>query len=207
MIASYLGANKHFESLYLNGKVSLELTPQVSLSVPATVLGYPLIRRAPKGSLAERCRAGGAGIPAFYTPSGYGTAVQTGEIPIRYNAGGKGVAIPGKKRETREFDGRGYLLEEAIKGDYAFIRAWKADEVSNLNRKPSRPRFVCLTTTTTPTVRQLRVQVRGAEFQRRHGAFGPDDDRRGGRDRTCRFYRPWPGPPSWDLVSCCCTLW
>ncbi|GAA5888629.1 hypothetical protein JCM16303_005293 [Sporobolomyces ruberrimus] len=111
MISSYLGANKHFESLYLNGKISLELTPQ--------------------GSLAERCRAGGAGIPAFYTPSGYGTAVETGEIPIRYKEGGKEVEIPGKPRETREFGGKGYLMEEAIKGDYALIKVWKADEYGN----------------------------------------------------------------------------
>ncbi|SGY13607.1 BQ5605_C010g05911 [Microbotryum silenes-dioicae] len=112
MISSYLGANKHFEGLYLNGKISLELTPQ--------------------GSLAERCRAGGAGIPAFYTPAGYGTAVQTGEIPIRYKEGGKQeVDIPGKPREVREFDGKGYIMEEAIKGDYAFIKVWKADEYGN----------------------------------------------------------------------------
>ncbi|GAA6007789.1 hypothetical protein JCM11491_003964 [Sporobolomyces phaffii] len=111
MISSYLGANKHFEQLYLNGKISLELTPQ--------------------GSLAERCRAGGAGIPAFYTPSGYGTAVETGEIPIRYKEGGKEVDIPGKPRETRDFNGKGYLMEEAIKGDYALIKVWKADEYGN----------------------------------------------------------------------------
>ncbi|SCV69890.1 BQ2448_1284 [Microbotryum intermedium] len=112
MISSYLGANKHFEGLYLNGKISLELTPQ--------------------GSLAERCRAGGAGIPAFYTPAGYGTAVQTGEIPIRYKEGGKQeVDIPGKPREVREFDGKGYIMEEAIKGDYAFIKVWKADGYGN----------------------------------------------------------------------------
>ncbi|KAM0789168.1 hypothetical protein ACM66B_000016 [Microbotryomycetes sp. NB124-2] len=111
MISSYLGANKHFESLYLNGKIALELTPQ--------------------GTLAERCRAGGAGIPAFYTPSGYGTAVQTGEIPIKYKEGGKEVDIPGKPREVREFGGKGYIMEEAIKGDYAFIKVWKADEYGN----------------------------------------------------------------------------
>ncbi|BGP17140.1 hypothetical protein JCM10213_005236 [Rhodosporidiobolus nylandii] len=111
MISSYLGTNKHFESLYLNGQISLELTPQ--------------------GTLAERCRAGGAGIPAFYTPSGYGTAVQTGEIPIKYKEGGKEVDIPGQAREVREFNGKGYIMEEAIKGDYAFIKVWKADEYGN----------------------------------------------------------------------------
>ncbi|GAA5902042.1 hypothetical protein JCM6882_000175 [Rhodosporidiobolus microsporus] len=111
MISSYLGTNKHFESLYLNGQIALELTPQ--------------------GTLAERCRAGGAGIPAFYTPSGYGTAVQTGEIPIRYKEGGKEVDIPGQPREVREFNGKGYIMEEAIKGDYAFVKVWKADEYGN----------------------------------------------------------------------------
>ncbi|TNY18185.1 succinyl-CoA:3-ketoacid-coenzyme A transferase subunit A [Rhodotorula diobovata] len=124
MISSYIGANKasharplsfqqsrHFEGLYLNGEISLELTPQ--------------------GTLAERCRAGGAGIPAFYTPSGYGTAVQTGEIPIKYKKGGKEVDVPGKAREVREFNGRNYIVEEAIKGDYALIKVWKADEYGN----------------------------------------------------------------------------
>lgn len=132
MISSYLGANKvrfhvspcpltrtniaslslqHFESLYLNGGISLELTPQ--------------------GTLAERCRAGGAGIPAFYTPSGYGTAVQTGEIPIKYKEGGKEVEIPGVPRESRDFNGKGYIMEEAIKGDYALVKVWKADEYGN----------------------------------------------------------------------------
>jgi len=111
MISSYLGANKFFEQLYLTGEISLELTPQ--------------------GTLAERCRAGGAGIPAFFTPSGYGTAVQTGEIPIRYKKGGKEVDIPGVPRESRDFNGKGYIMEEAIKGDYAFVKVWKADEYGN----------------------------------------------------------------------------
>ncbi|KAM0746248.1 succinyl-CoA:3-ketoacid-coenzyme A transferase [Meredithblackwellia eburnea MCA 4105] len=111
MVSSYIGANKHFEQLYLTGKISLELTPQ--------------------GTLAERCRAGGAGIPAFFTPSGYGTAVQTGEIPIRYAADGKTVDVPGKPREVREFNGKNYIMEEAIKGDYAFVKVWKADEYGN----------------------------------------------------------------------------
>lgn len=111
MIASYIGGNKHFETLYLTGGISLELTPQ--------------------GSLAERCRAGGAGIPAFYTPAGFGTAVQTGDIPIKYSPDGKSVEIPGKKRESREFNGKGYILEEAIVGDYAFVKVWKADAYGN----------------------------------------------------------------------------
>ena len=107
---------QHFESLYLNGQIALELTPQ--------------------GTLAERCRAGGAGIPAFYTPTGFGTAVQTGQIPIKYKdttTGAKSgeVEIEGKKREVREFNGKGYLMEEAIVGDVAVVKVWKADEYGN----------------------------------------------------------------------------
>ncbi|KAI8449354.1 succinyl-CoA:3-ketoacid-coenzyme A transferase subunit A [Phakopsora pachyrhizi] len=112
MISSYIGANKHFEKLYLDGKISLELAPQ--------------------GTLAERCRAGAAGIPAFYTPTGYGTPVETGSIPIRYNSDDPSkVDIPGNPREVREFEGRNYLLERSIKADYAFIHVWKADRFGN----------------------------------------------------------------------------
>ncbi|KAJ7043153.1 hypothetical protein C8F04DRAFT_1073843 [Mycena alexandri] len=113
IIASYPGGNKKFESLYLKGQISLELVPQ--------------------GTLAERLRAHAAGIPAFYTPTGASTAVEQGTIPIRYNEGGMaaGVAIPGIKKESREIDGRRYVLEPALAGDVAFVRAWKADETGN----------------------------------------------------------------------------
>jgi len=113
MIASYIGGNKHFESLYLKGEIGLELVPQ--------------------GTLVERIRAHAAGIPAFFTPTGASTAVEEGSIPIQYNEGGmsKGVKIPGYKKEAREFGGRRYVLEPAIAGDVAFIRAWKVDEVGN----------------------------------------------------------------------------
>ncbi|TCD63293.1 hypothetical protein EIP91_005705 [Steccherinum ochraceum] len=113
MMASYIGGNKHFESLYLNGEIGLELIPQ--------------------GTLAARLRAHAAGTPAFYTPTGAHTAVETGEIPIRYKAGGMkaGVDIPGNKKEWKEFNGRRYLMEPAIPGDIAFIRAWKVDEAGN----------------------------------------------------------------------------
>lgn len=72
-------------------------------------------------------------MPGFYTPTGAHTAVEHGSIPIRYKAGGasEGVAVPGNKKEAREWGGRRYLLEEAIKGDVAFVRAWKVDEVGN----------------------------------------------------------------------------
>ncbi|KAA1471078.1 3-oxoacid CoA-transferase [Dentipellis sp. KUC8613] len=113
MMASYIGGNKHFESLYLQGKISLELIPQ--------------------GTLVERMRAHAAGIPAFYTPTGVSTAVEGGSIPVRYNEGGmsKGVKVPGTKKEVKEFNGRKYVLEPAIEGDVAFVRAWKVDEVGN----------------------------------------------------------------------------
>lgn len=115
MVSSYIGGNKHFEKLYLTGKIALELCPQ--------------------GTLAERCRAGGAGVPAFYTPAGVGTAVETGDIAEKFKldetTGKLVVDRPGRKRERRDFNGKSYLMEEAIKGDVAFIKAWKADEFGN----------------------------------------------------------------------------
>ncbi len=110
MIASYVGENKLFENMYLQGEVELELTPQ--------------------GTLAERCRAGGAGIPAFYTPAAVGTVVQTGELPVRHNSDGS-IRSYSRPRDVRVFDGKSYVMEEAIKGDYAFIKAWKADKLGN----------------------------------------------------------------------------
>ncbi|PWN28128.1 3-oxoacid CoA-transferase, partial [Jaminaea rosea] len=114
MISSFIGSNKTFEQQYLDGKVSLQLTPQ--------------------GSIAERCRAGAFGIPAFYTPTGYGTAVQTGDIVVRYKKEGDAKPEPKEwatPRETREFNGRNYILEEAIHADVAIVHAWKADEMGN----------------------------------------------------------------------------
>ncbi|KAI5117658.1 hypothetical protein M0805_008888 [Coniferiporia weirii] len=113
MMLSYLGGNKHFEHLYLTGQVSLELVPQ--------------------GTLVERLRAHAAGIPAFYTPTGSSTAVETGAIPIRYKAGGPsaGIEEPGNSKEVKIFNGKRYVMEPALAGDVAFVRAWKADEVGN----------------------------------------------------------------------------
>lgn len=93
MISSYVGENKTFERQLLSGQLEVELVPQ--------------------GTLAERMRAGGAGIPAFYTPAGVGTPVAEG-------------------REVRDFDGRGYLLERGIVADFALVRAWKGDRLGNL---------------------------------------------------------------------------
>jgi len=110
MIASYVGENKVLEQMYLKGEMELELTPQ--------------------GTLAERCAAGGKGIPAFYTPAAVGTVVQTGEIPLRHNPDGS-IAAYGKPRDVKVFNGKSYVMEEAIAGDYAFVKAYKADKLGN----------------------------------------------------------------------------
>ena len=100
MISSYVGENKEFERQYLSGELELEFNPQ--------------------GTLAERLRAGGAGIPAFFTRTGYGTIVAEG-------------------KETREFDGQHYVMETALKADVALVKAWKADTAGNLvYRKTAR---------------------------------------------------------------------
>ncbi|EGN96206.1 hypothetical protein SERLA73DRAFT_112388 [Serpula lacrymans var. lacrymans S7.3] len=113
LVISYLGGNKYLEKMYLGGTMSLELVPQ--------------------GTLVERIRAHAAGIPAFFTPTGASTVVETGGIPIRFKDGGfkSGVAITGNKKEYREFGGKRYVMEPAIAGDVAFIHAWKVDEVGN----------------------------------------------------------------------------
>lgn len=115
MISSYVGENKHFEKQYLSGELEVELTPQ--------------------GTLAERLRAGGAGIPAFFTPTAYGTVIHEGGNVIKYGPGGaKGgkVEIASLPRESREFDGKNYVMEEAITGDFSVVKAWKGDERGNL---------------------------------------------------------------------------
>ncbi|KAJ5101439.1 hypothetical protein NUU61_003661 [Penicillium alfredii] len=110
LILSYLGNNKALEKKYLSGNIAIELCPQ--------------------GTLAERLRAGGAGIPAFFTPTGVHTFIQEGKIPVRMDESGK-VLESGKPRETREFNGKTYLMETALTGDVAILRAWKADEAGN----------------------------------------------------------------------------
>jgi 3-oxoacid CoA-transferase subunit A len=111
MISSYVGENKEFERQYLSGELEVE---------------HP-----PPGTLAERLRAGGAGIAAFYTPTGAGTAVSDGGLPVRYAADGS-IAKPSPKKETREFDGRTHVLERAISGDFALVKAWRGDRFGNL---------------------------------------------------------------------------
>jgi len=108
---SYVGENKEFERQYLTGELEVELVPQ--------------------GTLAERLRAGGCGIPAFFTPAGVGTLVADGGLPWRHNADGS-VALPSPKKETRTFNGRDYVMEEGIVCDFALVRASIADTSGNL---------------------------------------------------------------------------
>ncbi|HUY11418.1 MAG TPA: CoA transferase subunit A [Candidatus Dormibacteraeota bacterium] len=108
---SYVGENKEFERQYLSGELEVELVPQ--------------------GTLAERLRAGGCGIPAFYTPAGVGTPVALGGLPWRYNADGS-IAKASPPKETRRFGEREYVLEEGIRCDYALVRASIGDTEGNL---------------------------------------------------------------------------
>ena len=102
MISSYVGENAEFERQMLSGELEVELIPQ--------------------GTLAERCRAGGAGIPAFFTPAGYGTEVQ-------------------KDKEVREFNGKKHILENALIADFSFVKAWKGDTAGNLIYKGTARNF------------------------------------------------------------------
>ncbi|KAI1103827.1 putative coenzyme A transferase [Jackrogersella minutella] len=109
IILSYLGSNKELEKQYLTGKIAVELCPQ--------------------GTLAEKLRAAGAGIPAFYTATGGKTFIETGEIPVRFTP--EAVLEKGKPKETRIFNGKSYIMETALPGDVAILRAWKVDEAGN----------------------------------------------------------------------------
>lgn len=102
MISSYVGENDEFERQMLSGELEVDLIPQ--------------------GSLAERCRAGGAGIPAFFTPAGYGTEIAEG-------------------KEVREFNGKPHILESALTADFAFVKAWKGDTAGNLIYKATSKNF------------------------------------------------------------------
>ena len=110
-ISSFVGGNKELARLYLSGELEVELTPQ--------------------GTLAERLRAGGAGIPAFYTPTGVGTMVAEGGIPVRYDAEGN-VVKTSEPKEVRVFDGQQYVLETALTADFALVRAAEGDRHGNL---------------------------------------------------------------------------
>ena len=123
---SYVGENKLLEDMVLTGKIDLELIPQ--------------------GTFAERIRAAGAGIPAFYTPAGYGTVVAEG-------------------KETREFDGRPYVLEHALKADFALIKAWKGDKWGNLvYRKTARNFNPMMATAAKITIAEVEHLVEPGEI-------------------------------------------
>lgn len=108
--ASYIGTNKEFERQYLSGLIELELTPQ--------------------GTLAEKMRSGGSGIPAFYTPAGVGTLVETGQLPTQFDHEGN-VLKYSEPRESRTFDDKEYILEKSITTDFALVRAYIADTQGN----------------------------------------------------------------------------
>ena len=130
MIASYVGENKEFERQYLAGELELEFTPQ--------------------GTLAEKLRAGGAGIPAFFTKTGYGTLVAEG-------------------KEVREFDGREYVMERWLRADFSLVKAWKADRMGNLiYRKTARNFNPMMATAATVTIAEVEEIVEPGEID-------PDD--------------------------------
>ena len=117
---SYVGENKEFERQFLTGELEVELVPQ--------------------GTLAERLRAGGAGIPAFYTPGGVGTQVALGGLPRRYSPDGT-VAVASEPKEVRQFGGTDYVLEEAIVCDFALVHARYGDRHGNLVYEKSAQNF------------------------------------------------------------------
>ncbi|MEV5710375.1 CoA transferase subunit A [Actinoallomurus sp. NPDC052274] len=110
-MGSYVGENKELARRYLSGEIELELVPQ--------------------GTLSERLRAGGCGIPAFYTPAGVGTLVAEGGLPWRYGPDGD-VVVASPPKEVREFGGRSYVLEESVRTDFALVRAVGGDRHGNL---------------------------------------------------------------------------
>jgi 3-oxoacid CoA-transferase subunit A len=119
-IGSYVGENREFARQYLSGELEVELTPQ--------------------GTLAERLRAGGSGIAAFYTPAGVGTMIADGGLPWRYHPDGT-IALASPPKETREFAGRQYVLEEGIVTDFALVRAARGDRHGNLSYDASARNF------------------------------------------------------------------
>ena len=119
-IGSYVGENREFARQYLAGELELELTPQ--------------------GTLAERLRAGGSGIPAFYTPAGVGTMVADGGLPWRYGPDGS-IAVASPPKETRVFNNQRYVLEEGIVTDFALVRAARGDRHGNLSFDASARNF------------------------------------------------------------------
>ncbi|KAK5195064.1 hypothetical protein LTR96_002938 [Exophiala xenobiotica] len=148
MISSYIGTNKIFQDMYLNGELEVELSPQ--------------------GTLAERCRAGGAGIPAFYTPAAVGTIVQTGELPLTHTAVGEPERYS-RAKDVKVFDGKPYILENAINADYAFVRAHKADRLGNCQFRLTANNF------NAPMGRNAKTTIVEAEHIVEVGELGPEE--------------------------------
>jgi 3-oxoacid CoA-transferase subunit A len=147
VVASYVGENKEFAHQYLSGELEVELTPQ--------------------GTLAERLRAAGVGMPAFYTVTGMGTQVATGGLPWRYGQDGS-VAIASPAKQTSEFDGRTYLLERALPADFALVRAWKGDRHGNLVFRKAARNFnpVC--------AMSAKIAIAEVEYLVEPGELDPD---------------------------------
>ncbi|AIT61662.1 CoA transferase subunit A [Corynebacterium doosanense] len=145
-IGSYIGSNREYARQYLSGELTVEFTPQ--------------------GTLAERLRAGGNGIPAFYTKAGVGTQLADGGLPSRYNTDGT-VAEVSPPKETREFGGELFVLEEGIRADFALVHAHKADRYGNLVfRKTARnfnPDAAMSGRVTIAQVEQLVDEIEGDE--------------------------------------------
>jgi len=130
MIASYVGENKEFERQYLSGELEVELVPQ--------------------GTLAERIRAGGAGIPGFYTPAGVGTPIAEG-------------------RETRVFDGKEYLLETGLKADFSLVKAWRGDGLGNLQYRRTAQNFnPMMAAAGKVTIAEVEVMAKVGELEPEH---------------------------------------
>ncbi|SPP85444.1 succinyl-CoA:3-ketoacid-coenzyme A transferase, mitochondrial [Drosophila guanche] len=148
LIGSYVGENKELVRQYLAGELAMELTPQ--------------------GTLAEKIRAGGAGIPAFYTPTGYATLVQEGGAPVKYSKDGK-VEISSEAKPVKEFNGRNYVMEESIFADFAFVKAQKADPLGNLVFNKAARNF------NAPMCRAAKITVAEVEELVPEGALSPDE--------------------------------
>lgn len=146
IMLSYLGSNKELEKQYLSGEIAVELCPQ--------------------GTLAEKLRAAGAGIPAFYTSTGGKTFIETGEIPARFTP--EAVLEKGKPKETRIFNGKSYIMETALPGDVAILRAWKVDEAGNCVFKYTTKTYAGL------MAKAARIAIVEAENIVPAGAIDPD---------------------------------
>jgi len=145
---SYVGENKEFARQYLSGELEVELVPQ--------------------GTLAERLRAGGCGIPGFYTPAGVGTQVADGGLPWRYHGDGS-IAVASPAKEKKEFNGRTYVLEEGIVCDFALVRAAKGDTHGNLVFDQSARNFnpLCAMAARSPSPRSRSWSSRASSTRTR----------------------------------------